>query len=168
MVTEEQILLYQANPDANFPEIVEAIKNGDIMLISKDRQAQIINRINELYADNKLLVNSISKLLKACEGIAENAPEALELAAQLNLVNKKGEFQMSSIVGLAGDFMTGSKKAQRIKDTVGKLSAGFDKETFMTIPLYDLLESLKSKGIKFDTYAKMAELIAAKNQSQPS
>lgn len=167
MVTEGQILLYQANPADDFPEIVDAIQNGDIMLVSKERQQLIMDRITELFEDNKLLVNSISKLLKSCEGIAENAPEALELAAQLNLVNKKGEFQMSSIVGLAGDFMTGSKKAQRIKDTFAKLSAGFDKETFLTIPLSDLLQSLKNKGIKFDTYSQVAELIAAKNQ-QPS
>lgn len=163
MVTEEQILHYQSNPDSTYPEIVEAIKNGDIMLISKDRQAQIIARINELYADNKLLVTSISQLLKSCEGIAETAPEALDLAAKLKILNKKGEFEFSALLKLGSEFMMGTATSHKIKDIGSRLSAGFDKETFMSVPFNELLESLKAKGLKFDTYTKMAEMMA-KNQ----
>ena len=48
MVTEQKILDWQREPDES---LAEAIRQGEVLLISKDRQQQIVDRLSQQALD---------------------------------------------------------------------------------------------------------------------
>ena len=171
-ITEAMILEWQQNPDE---ALLEAIRSGEVLLLSKSRQQQIIGSItarderlqevSQQLADIQMrygvLTNAIFTILKSCEGIVQHSPEALEIFRGLKLMDNKGEMNWSALMGIAGDFVMGNKKSKQISGLFEKLKNGFDQGLFMSIDFKAVLGILAENNLDLRGYENLLWLIAA-------
>jgi hypothetical protein len=172
MVTEQKILDWQREPDKS---LAEAIQKGEVLLISKDRQQQIVDRLSQQALDlgtaeqqladttlrYQILTGAIFILLKSCEGIAQHAPEAIALFQELKLTNSKGDINWSAVMGLAGDFLMNKGRSKQIKSLLEQLKGGFDQALFATIPFPEVLGILHEHHLDLSGYAEVVSLITS-------
>lgn len=171
-ITEAMILEWQQNPDE---ALLEAIRSGEVLLLSKSRQQQIIGNItarderlqevSQQLADIQmryaLLLESMYKLLKSCEGIAQVAPEAVELIQGMKIVSAKGGINWTAVMGIAGDFVMDNARAKRIKAVLEKIQNGFDQKTFASIHLEQLLGIMRENNMDLSGFDEVAKIIMA-------
>ena len=156
MVSEEQILKWQAAPDES---LLELIQSGEVLLISKDRQQKITERILGLYnastgasADLErvngkyaILIKGMTSLISACKGMVMQAPAAIALFESLQITDKKGGINWMTLVGIALGFTRGSEQSRKIQQTIIDLKNGFNQEDFAGINFPEILEIIKEQ-----------------------
>jgi hypothetical protein len=156
MVSEDQILKWQESPDES---LLELIRSGDVLLLSKDRQQKITARILGLYeastgavADLErvngkyaILIKAMTSLMAACKGMVIQAPAAIALFESLQITDKKGSINWMTLVGIALGFTRGSEQSRSIQHTIVSLKNGFNQEDFASINFPEILEIIKEQ-----------------------
>ncbi len=157
---EQKAIVWQSSPDKDTEGLIEAIRSGEVLLLTRAKQLQIDGHISILKDHKKewqqkfvdteyryqILLRSFSHLINSLSGIIVVIPKITLLIKELKLFDKDG-ISWSAAIKVCTDFMFSKGAYKKAMPLITELQNGFNKDEFNKVEVENVFNILKENDI---------------------